>query len=53
VQLIRNYIIGKIRQADLTDKVHLNAQGAKKFADGIVTEYNTIHGKKFHNDTKK
>jgi hypothetical protein len=49
VQLIRNYIIGKIRQADLTDKVLLKTQGVKKLADG----YNTIHGKKFHNDTKK
>jgi len=31
----------------------LIAQGAEKLADGIVAEYNTIHGKKFHNDTQK
>ncbi|MCF7569349.1 SGNH/GDSL hydrolase family protein [Sabulilitoribacter arenilitoris] len=42
-----------ISEADLNDKVHLNNQGAKKLAVGIVTEYNANIRKQSVNDALK
>ena len=40
-------------EADLADRVHLNAQGAKKLAEAIVAEYNANIIKQSDNDARK